>query len=58
MFLNGKLISSSNNNYHHLAFIETEVTTENGSKLVWAPCQATAETSQEMKEEALAEIRR
>ena len=39
MFLNGRLISSSNNNYHHLAFIETEVTTDIASKPTWAPCQ-------------------
>ena len=63
MFLNGKLISSSNNNYHHLAFIETELTTDIGSKLTWAPCQgyryrAKAKSSQEVKEKALAEIRR
>ena len=39
MFLNGKLISSSDNNYHHLAFIETELTTDFASKRTWAPCQ-------------------
>ena len=39
MFLNGKLISSSNNNYHHLAFIETEMTTDIASKRTWDPCQ-------------------
>ena len=39
MFLNGKLISSSNNNYHHLAFIETELATDVGSKNTWAQCQ-------------------
>ena len=63
MFLNGKLISSSNNNYHHLAFIETELTTDIGSKLTWAPCQgyryrANAKSSQEGKEKALAEFRK
>ena len=63
MFLNGKLISSSNNNYHHLAFIETELTTDIGSKLTWAPCQgyryrANAKSSQEVKEKALAEFRK
>ena len=39
MFLNGKLISSSNNNYYHLAFIETEMTTDIASKLTWETCQ-------------------
>ena len=39
MFLNWKLISSSNNNYRHLAFIETELTTDIASKRTWAPCQ-------------------
>ena len=39
ILLNGKLISSSNNNYHHLAFIKTELTTDIGSKRTWAPCQ-------------------
>ena len=39
MLLNGKLISTSKNNYHHLAFIETELTTDLASKLTWAPCQ-------------------
>ena len=40
MFLNGKLISSSNNNNcHHLAFIETELTTDIASKRTWATCQ-------------------
>ena len=63
MFLNGKLISSSNNNYHHLAFIEIELTTDIGSKLTWAPCQgyryrANAKLSQEVKEKALAEFRK
>ena len=38
MFLNGKLISTSNNNYHHLAFIETELTADIASKRTWAPC--------------------
>ena len=62
MFLNGKLISSSNN-YHHLAFIETELTTDIGSKLTWAPCQgyryrANEKSSQEVKEKALAEFRK
>ena len=63
MFLNGKLISSSNNNYHHLAFIETELTTDFGSKYTWAPCQgyryrADAKSSREVKEKALAELRK
>ena len=39
LFLNGKLISSSNNNYHHAAFVETELTTDPTSKETWARCQ-------------------
>ena len=39
LFLNGKLISSSNNNYHHAAFVETELTTDPISKKTWACCQ-------------------
>ena len=39
LFLNGKLISSSNNNYHHAAFVETELTTDPMSKETWARCQ-------------------
>ena len=62
MFLNGKLISSSNNNYHHSAFIETELTTHLASKLTWAPCQgykyrANDKTNQEVKEKELNELR-
>ena len=38
-FLNAINISSSNNNYHHLVFIETELTTVITNKLTWAPCQ-------------------
>ena len=37
MFLNGKLTSSRNNNYHHLGFIETELITDIASKRTWAP---------------------
>ena len=56
MFLNGKLISSSNKNYHHLV-IETELTTDLASKLTWAPCQgyknrANVKANQEVKEKA------
>ena len=39
LFLNGKLISSSNNNYHHAAFVETELTTDPVSKRIWTVCQ-------------------
>ena len=39
LFLNEKLISSSNNNYHHLAFVETELSTNTTSKGTWARCQ-------------------
>ena len=40
LFLNGKLISSSNNNYHHAAFVETEWTKDTMSKKTWASCQS------------------
>ena len=36
LFRNEKLISSSNNNYHHLAFVETELSTDTTSKNTWA----------------------
>jgi len=39
LFLNGKLISSSNNNYHHAAFVETELTSDTEGKQTWAQCQ-------------------
>ena len=39
LFLNGKLISSSNNNYHHAAFVETELTSDPVSKRTWTVCQ-------------------
>ena len=39
LFLNGKLISSSNNNYHHAAFVKTELTTDPFSKKTWTVCQ-------------------
>ena len=59
MFLNGKLISSSNNNYHHLAFIQTELTTDIGSKKTWVHCQGyryrgQAEDNEKEKEKDLA----
>ena len=61
LYLNGKLISSSNNNYHHLAFIETELTTDLASKLTWAPCQgykyrANDKANREVKEKELNEF--
>ena len=37
--LNGKLISSSNNNYHHAAFVEPELTSDTEGKQTWAQCQ-------------------
>ena len=37
--MNGKLISSSNNNYHHAAFVETELTSDTEGKQTWAQCQ-------------------
>ena len=39
LFLNGKLISSSNNNYHHAAFVEIELTPDTEGKQTWAQCQ-------------------
>ena len=39
LFLNGKLISSSNNNYHHATSVETELTTDPVSKRTWTVCQ-------------------
>ena len=63
MFLTGKLISSSNNNYNHLALIETELTTDIASKLTWAQCQgykyrANGKANQEVKEKELKEFRK
>ena len=39
LFLNGKLLSSSSNNDHHAAFVETEVTTDPVNKKTWTVCQ-------------------
>ena len=39
LYLNGKLISHSNNCYLHAAFIETELTTDTEGKETWARCQ-------------------
>ena len=39
VFLNGILTSTSNNAYHHSAFIETEMTTDLDSKTSWAETQ-------------------
>ena len=63
MFLNGRLISSSNNNYHHCAFIETELTTDTASKRKWVPCQgyryrANDKAKAEGKEKELNEFRK
>ena len=57
MFLNGKSIFCGNNNLNHLAFIETELTTDIASKLTWAHCQdykyrANGKANQEVKEKA------
>ena len=38
LFLNGTLISSSNKNYRHTAFVETELTTDPVSKGIWTVC--------------------
>ena len=40
LFLNGKLISHSNNCYLHSAFIETELTTDTEGKETWDKCQS------------------
>ena len=63
MFLHGKMISSSNNNYHFLASFETELTTDLASKLTWAPCQgykyrANDKANHEVKEKELNEFRK
>ena len=39
LYLNGKLISHSNNCYLHSAFIENELTTDTERKETWAKCQ-------------------
>ena len=39
VFLNGILISTSNNAYHHSAFLETEMTTDLDSKTTWTELQ-------------------
>ena len=39
LFLNGKVISRSNNFYHHAALVETELTTDPVSKRTWTACQ-------------------
>ena len=39
LYLNGKLISHSNNCYLHSAFVETKLTTDTDSKAPWAKCQ-------------------
>ena len=42
LYLNGSLISDSNNTYHHRALIETELTTSQDSKSTRADCQGYA----------------
>ena len=39
IYLNGVLVSDSNNSYHHRSFIETELTTTIESKNTWTQCQ-------------------
>ena len=39
LFLNGILISSSNNAYHHSGFVETELTPDLDAKATWAETQ-------------------
>ena len=63
MFLDGKLISISNNNYNHLAFIETKLTTDIANRLTWAQCQgykyrANAKANHEVKKKELNEFRK
>ena len=63
LFLDGKLFSSSNNNYHHLAFIETELTTYLASKTTRAQCQGyqyrlNEKSNQELKEKQLDNFRK
>ena len=63
MFLNGKLISSSINNYNHFEFIETELTTGIASEVTLAQCQgykyrANGKANQEVKEKELNEFRK
>ena len=41
LYLNGSLISDSNNTYHHRVLIETELTNQD-SKSTWAACQGYA----------------
>ena len=63
LFSNGNLMFSSNNVCKHLAFIETESTTDIASKLTWAACQghkytANSRVNQEIKEKGLNEFRK
>ena len=63
LFLDGKLVSSSNNNYHHLAYIETELTTDIASKMTWAQCQgyhyrANEKSNEELKMKQLDNFRK
>ena len=39
VFLDGILVSSSNNAYHYAAFIKTEMATDLDAKATWARCQ-------------------
>ena len=63
LFLDGKLVSSSNNNYHHLAYIETELTTDIASNMTWAQCQgyhyrANEKSNEELKMKQLDNFRK
>ena len=56
LYLNGKLISHSNNCYFHAAFIETELTANTDGKQTWTKCQGydylakTSEQNQQFNE--------
>ena len=65
VFLNGILISTSNNAYHHSAFIETEMTTDLDSKTTWVESQdsqyqgdkSTVEEVNKCKEEKFKQVK-
>ena len=54
VFIDGILVSSSNNAYHHAAFIETEMTTDLDAKATWARCQGYEYQADKTSEEELA----
>ena len=54
VFIDGILVSSSNNTYHHAAFIETEMTTDLDAKATWARCQGYEYQADKTSEKELA----